>query len=413
MKKKEINVFIFRRDLRIQDNSALNVLLENHDLPIIPIFIFNPKQIDPKLNTYFNKNAVEFMVQSLKELEIKGHVYCFEGSDVEVLNKLLKVFQIHTVAFNSDYTPFAKQRDKIIDDWCDEKNIQVVTCQDYTLLPLPSKKTYQVFTPFYNNFMNKLAKDVAIPKVLNQNLYSKFLKDKSQIKNLLVKDINKYYNEPNPNQALKGGRTHALIIFDRVKRGEFKNYEKLRNFPSMNKTTRLSAYIKFGCVSVREVYHLFLRNKALQRELLWREFYANITNAHPRILKGQLDCRVKNESFRKDPINNHKQNKSYWDAWLQAKTGFPFVDAGIRQLVATGFCHNRLRMVLGMFFCKDMMMDWTIFEHWMAIHLIDYDPSSNSGGVQWCCSIGADAAPYFRVFNPFLQSERYDPNVSI
>ena len=413
MKKKEINIFIFRRDLRFQDNLSLNLLLEKHtELPILPIFIFNPRQIDPNINKYFNNNAVEFMIQCLLELERNDIVYFFEGNDIDILTKLLNVFQIHTIAFNSDFTPFAKQRDDIIKNWCKDKKIDIITSDDYTLLPQNSpspKKTYEVFTPFYNNFMTKLIKDVPLPKIHTFDP-KRFLIDKSVFKNLLVKNINQYIVEPkNQKLAMTGGRSQALLIFNKIKRGEFANYEKWRDFPAANKTTRLSAYLKFGCVSIREAFQIFRPNKSLTRELLWREFYANITFTHPKILQGQI-TKSHNHAFREkyDSIP-WKLNEGYWKAWVQAKTGFPFVDAGIRQLISTGFCHNRLRMVLGMFFSKDMMMDWTVFERWMASYLIDYDPSSNSGGTQWCFSIGTDAAPYYRVFNPFLQSERFDP----
>ena len=410
MKKKEINIFIFRRDLRFVDNTALNAIIEiSGDTPILPIFIFNPKQIDPKLNTYYSKNAVEFMIQCMNK--IRDYIYLFEGSDKDILNKLLNIFQINTIAFNIDYTPFAKDRDQIIEKWGQEKNINILTRPDYTLLPFNfSGKAYEIFTPFYNNFL----KNKQIPNVdtLDQTKFLKTFLYSSLIKNLVIKDTDKYYNHtPNVYLAIKGGRDNALKIIEAIKHKQFSKYATQRDFPALEKTTKLSAYIKFGCISIREVYHaMSLHNKDLTRELIWREFYANVINNKPKVLEGQLKG-LRNKCFKEQYENiQWSFNNNYWNAWCEAKTGVPFVDAGIRQLLLTGFCHNRLRMVLGMFFAKDMLMDWHVFENWMAKNLIDYDPSSNSGGVQWCYSIGTDAAPYYRIFNPYLQSERFDPN---
>jgi deoxyribodipyrimidine photo-lyase len=425
MIKDSINIFIFRRDLRIEDNSALSLLIKeskNMKIKILPIFIFNPLQIDQKSNHYYNKNAIEFMIQCLDELNSKslhnGLSY-FLGDDIDVLNRILSVYQINTVSFNCDYTPFATRRDSRIIDWCRLKNIGTILSHDYTLLPFKNVynkagKTYEIFTPFYNTFLTKL-KDISEPLNLDGSYDSVLFlqKKKSTLKQNNIQIHNFYNNKPNYNLAVKGGRSNAIEILKRIENGEFSRYKKQRDIPALAKTTMLSAYIKFGCVSIREVFQVMRQNKDLLRELIWREFYAGITHAFPRVLKGQLGgprLGGINHSFREkyDAIQ-WGYNENFWNLWCKGKTGVPFVDAGIRQLLTTGFCHNRLRMVLGMFFCKDMLMDWKLFEHWMATNLVDYDPASNSGGVQWCYSIGNDAAPYYRIFNPYRQSEKFDP----
>lgn len=411
--KDQLYIFIFRRDLRIYDNFALIELYnmsKKNNIKILPIFIFNSKQIDPKINEYYSKNSVEFMVQCLEELNISlnNNLYYFHGDDIEILNKLLEKFQIHTIAWNSDYTPFSIKRDENISKWCKDKKIEVVTANDYMLLPFNEKK-YQIFTPFYNDFLTKI-KNIKNPE--NLNIPKKLIyDDRNKFKSLLVKNIHDYYNN-NSNKYLevKGGRQEALNIFQHIKRGNFKNYGNERNFPYLNKTTKLSAYIKFGCVSIRETYNIFKPNKDLTRELIFREFYANITWYYPKILQGQISD-LKNEPFKekyKDIRFNYRED--WWNAFNNGKTGIPIVDAGIRQLLTTGFCHGRLRMILGSFFCKDMFFDWRLFEKWMCTHLVDYDPSSNNAGCQWCSSTGTDSSPYFRIFNPFLQSKKYDPN---
>lgn len=419
MKKETINIFIFRRDLRINDNLALNNLyLKEPHTKILYLFIFNPTQIDPKLNKYYSKNCVEFMVQSLHDLNdnLNDSLHYFHGKDIEILNRLLNTFIINSIAFNEDYTPFAIKRDLELKNWCNSKKIDCISSQDYTIFPQKyiltnENKPYEIFTPFYKKCLVNV---LNITSTLNAK-YS-LLPYKNKHLPGLIKNIDKYYNnEPNHSLLLKGGRQNALnIIKNRINKGEFTNYEKLRNFPSINKTTRLSPYIKFGCISIRELYHAIkLRygvNHGLIRELFWREFYANITFNFPKILKGQLNpIYSENEAF-KEKYNKiiWKYDENKWNALITAKTGFPFVDAGIKQLLTTGWCHNRCRMVIASFASKDLHLPPNDFEKWFATKLIDYDPSSNSGGVQWAYSIGCDSQPYFRIFNPLLQSVNFD-----
>ena len=422
------HIFIFRRDLRVDDNLALLALLskckKSEDI-ILPIFIFNTKQVDSRKNSYFNKNAVEFMIQSLNSLnnEMENKLSFFETNtdDIEVLNLLKNMInktrskqKLSSISFNIDFTPFAIKRDEQIQLWCKINHIDCFTYQDYTLLPMNTILTgtgtfFSVFTPFYKKFLTINEKVTKSTPVNNREL-KELLVSKS-IGTIKSNKISQYYNTSNKDLYVKGGRVNGLNILKNIKSGMFNNYDKERDYPFMDKTTKLSAYLKFGCISIREAYEVLTEtygiNHGLVRELIWREFYACITYNKPRVLEGQigkinLPFREKYDNFQWENDNQH------WKQFLEGKTGFPFIDAGIRMLYLTGFCPNRLRMIIAMFAIKDLVINPVVFERWFAKNLVDYDPSSNSGGTLWCSGTGCDANPYFRVFSPTLQTQRYD-----
>jgi len=388
-----INIFIFRRDLRVHDNLALNKLIQyTGNTNLYPVFIFNPKQIYSKNNLYFSNNAVQFMIESLDDLEKNAHINYYEGDDIKILEELNKKYEIKNVAFNRDYTPFAVSRDDVIISWCKKNNINVITEEDYTLFKMGSitnanKKPYQVFTPFYNKCSQIR---VTKPIRLHENKLN-------IIKGVVRFDKHKYYIK-NDMIEMNGGRKIAL---ERLQKN-MRDYAKLRDYPSLDNTTKTSAYIKFGCISIREVYETYNGNKALQRELIWREFYAHIMYNFPYII---------GQSFKQkyDKIK-WSNNKEWFKLWCQGKTGYALVDAGMRQLNKTGWMHNRVRMIVAMFLTKDLLIDWRWGERYFATKLVDYDPASNNGGWQWSSSTGTDAQPYFRIFNPDLQIKKYDKN---
>lgn len=400
MKRPFTNVFIFRRDLRLIDNIALNHL-QQFDENILHIFIFNPLQIEK--NKYFNKNAIEFMIQSLKELRdtLKDRLYFFYGKDEDILNIVLKHYQINNIGFNIDHTTFAKKRDADLIEWCKNKTINVVTGEDYTLFKMGSvlnndNKPYSMFTSFYNKCMSKLSEiskpmqGTNKPLILSKNITS-------------MKDIDKIYNyETNPHLMVKGGRSNALRILEHM--FSYKNYDTQRNQLYSESTTKLGAYIKFGCVSIREVLYTMKdklgKKSGLIRELLWREFFAHIVYHFPNIMLTSLNPRYSN-------ITYPKLNTSWWKAWCTGTTGVPLVDAGMRQLIKTGWMHNRTRMLVANFLAKDLLIPWWMGEKEFAKLLVDYDPSSNIGGWQWTC-IGMDS--YFRSMNPYIQSLTHDPD---
>ena len=398
----EIYIFIFRRDFRIQDNLALNRLIAaSGNKGIYPMFIFNPKQIYAKNNEYFSNNCVQFMIESLDELDKHIHINYFEATataatvataDTDILTKLSKKYKIKAIAYNKDYSPFAIKRDKVIEDWASTRNITIITAEDYTLYPMGTilnnkDDPYQVFTPFYKK---SLTIKVPAPEPLA-------VKTIDVIKHITKFDKHKYY-VANEDLAVRGGRDKALERFKKI----MTDYAATRDYPAMDKTTRLSAYIKFGCVSIREVYYNYSKVKELQRELLWREFYANILYYFPQVLGNSFK-----PQYDKVKWTN---NKEWFKRWCNGTTGYAMVDAGMAQLNKTGWMHNRLRMITAMFLTKDLLIDWRWGEKYFATRLVDYDPASNNGGWQWSASTGTDAQPYFRIFNPELQLKRYDKN---
>ena len=426
------HLFIFRRDLRIHDNLALLNLLErirnDVDAVIIPVFIFNEKQIDPKQNAYFNPNSVQFLIESLislnKALFDKLIMVHCQDNDVDVLTNIYKMVKtsLASVNYNADYTPFARKRDKEIQEWCEKSGVECYTSEDYSLLPMNTVLTggntfFSVFTPFYRKFLT-MAEKVLKPKMIDVHKLKENLYDKSPLSTLdgIIKrkeDIHKYYyNKRNELLFVHGGRENALVILDKIRKKDFEGYDKERDYPALKgKTTKLSAYLKFGCVSIREAFdvikHTYGLHHGLIRELIWKEFYALIVWNKPRVLAGQETKR--NLPFKEKYDNIHwSHDKTMFQKWCDGNTGFPIVDAAMRQMNASGWMHNRCRMIVASFLVKDMLMDWTLGEKYFAQKLVDYDPASNSGGWQFCSSTGVDAQPYFRIFNPFSQSMKFD-----
>jgi deoxyribodipyrimidine photo-lyase len=419
--KPQVLIFIFRRDLRIIDNLALHNLHKAHpSIPIIPMFIFNPVQIDSSKSKYYSSAAVEFMVESLHDLETHlPKLYYFEGKDEDVLNQVLKQFQVECIAWNEDYTPFAKKRDETLKRWCRDHKIDYITSTcDYNLMDFEYIKTdvgntYEVFTPFYRKVIktvNKIAFPLAQSNTSKYIFYNKTIANPPQVKN-----ISKYIDAPTPKRYIKGGRANALQILDKIKRKEFQAYDHERDYPALDKTTHLSAYLKFGNVSVREVFWVTHKtygiSHGLIREYIWRFFYAYMINYNDKMLQHQVSKEANQPmkaKYAHIPWNN---NEIKFKAWCEGKTGFPIVDAAMISLNQTGFMHNRLRMIVAMFLIKDLHIDWTWGERYFASKLVDYDPCSNSGGWQWCASVGPDASPSYRIFNPWIQSKKFDQNV--
>ena len=392
-------IFIFRRDLRLFDNNGLFHAIKNYD-KIIPIFIFTPEQVTDK-NKFKSENAIQFMVESLRELDsdlrkYKSKLHLFYGDNIKVLKKIIKKIDVKAIVFNMDYTMYALKRDKSIEKLCKENEIECSIIEDYLLEKMGTfnkndGNPYTVFTPFKNNGL-KFAVD-------KPNKYK--IKNLTRSNKLLTTDYIKYTE--NPNALVRGGRKLALFMLDRV--NDQKKYNKTRNTVSL-KTTRLSAYIKFGCVSIREVFWKFKKDLGLKNDLIgqlyWREFYYYIAYHFPRVLMGENY----NKKYDKLKWTN---SKSKFIKWSKGETGYPIVDAGMRELNETGYMHNRARLITSNFLNRMLGMDWRIGEMYFATKLLDYDPSVNNGNWQWIASTGVDPKPYFqRLFNPWLQSKKYD-----
>lgn len=401
------SIFIFRRDFRLEDNTGLINALELSQ-EVLPIFIFTPEQLIK--NKYKSDNAVQFMLESLQDLEdqlekYNSKIFYFFGEPDKVLQDIIKNNKIEAVFVNSDYTHYAKLRDDKIKKVCAKFKVDFCEFQDFLLQPVSTVLTGSG-TPFlkYTPFFNKAIKiKVSVPK---KNKYKNYASKKTKlVSEFLIKGQLEADFEFNKNIAVNGGRENALKILKRIKAkdGDFSDYDKKRNV-LIYETTRLSAYIKFGCVSVREVYNAFLQtsSKDLIRQLYWRDFYYNLLGAYPNLLGHAMKEKYDKIVWPK--------NKILLKKWQEGQTGFPVVDACMRELNQTGFMHNRGRLIVSNFLIKILMQDWREGERYFANKLVDYDVAVNNGNWQWSASTGADSQPYFRIFNPWIQSEKFDPN---
>jgi deoxyribodipyrimidine photo-lyase len=394
-------IFIFRRDLRIIDNKGFNYAMNNYK-NIIPIFIFTPEQITSK-NKYKSDNAIQFMIESLKELDTKlinykSKLHIFNNDNISVLKYISSKINISNIVFNMDYTPYSIKRDDDIKKFCDNNNINCKIIEDYLLKPIGimNKKDgdpYTIFTPFKNNGL-KYDIDRPINNTIKNLITTNKLKEDNYIK----------YNINN-NILIHGGRNNGIKQLNKLNKQS--KYNDDRNTLSIS-TSHLSAYIKFGCISIREVYWKICDNlgktNLLLSQLFWREFYFYIVYYFPRVLKG--------ENFNKkyDGIK-WVLNKKHLYAWCNGNTGYPIVDAGMRELNTTGYMHNRARLITSNFMNRILGLNWRDGELYYATKLTDYDPSINNGNWGWISSTGVDPKPYFqRLFNPWLQSKKFDPN---
>ena len=401
--KFENGLFIFRRDLRIIDNNGLN-LLSKHCKNIFTIFIFTPEQIT-SANNFKSNNAVQFMIESLEDLESQisnkgGKLYCFYGSNEKIVRQCIQDFKIDVVCFNLDYSPYAIKRDKEIISLCEKMKTYVMYDHDYYLHEpgsiLTSTKTpFKKFTPYYES---ALRKKITAPSPTTINRFSMVKKPISNRISLNVA-MNKF-TKTNNSILVHGGRPNAMKTLMNASKTQT-HYASTHNDLEKN-TTILSAFIKFGCVSIREVYHVLKSKRDIIRQLIWRDFYANILYSFPRVLGSAMK-----EKYNK--ITWH-HNTKWFEAWREGMTGFPIVDAGMRELNTTGYMHNRARLITASFLVKTLLISWEHGEKYFAKQLTDYDPASNNGNWQWIASTGADSQPFFRIFNPWEQAKNFDPN---
>ena len=395
-------LFIFHRDFRIFDNITLNNMIENCE-SLHCCFIFNPEQVDNQ-NDFKSQNSIEFMVNSLNNLsnyinEKGGILNIFYGKPDIVIKDLISKNKIDIIGFNRDYSPFAKLREKNIEKIAKDKKVEIIIKNDYCLyepgsiLVSSSKAAYTKFTPFYNITKNyDYQKPISLKKFnfIKSNLSSKY--------KFSLLEAEKFYNK-NSEILILGSREKGLKILRDVKKGKFKDYSKDRD--ELNGyTTLLSGFIKYGCVSIRECAEAFHKNDSLYRQLIWREFYAHLLNFFPYVLKGPLK-----KNYSKIKWSVSKRN---FNSWTNAETGFPIVDAAMREINTTGYMHNRARLISASFLVKTLLINWQWGEKYFAQNLLDYDPASNNGNWQWVASTGADSQPYFRIFNPWTQSEKFD-----
>lgn len=401
-KRLKNGLFIFRRDLRIVDNNALQFLSELCE-DIYTIFIFTPEQVGSS-NKYKSNNSVQFMIESLKDLSnsIKkqgGNLNAFYGHNDSVVEECIKKLDINIVAFNLDITPYSRERDNKIIELCEKLKVFVTYDHDYYLhnpdsILNGSGKAYLKFTPYYNK-----AKTIKVNHPLKERNLS-FKKITINIPNKIdLNDAMQRFTKINDHILVNGGRTNALKQLQQSAKN-ISHYSKTRD--TLNKpTSHLSAYLKFGCLSIREVYYRFKSNDSFIRQLYWRDFYGQLMYNYPQILKHSLK-----DKFNK--IKWHK-NERWFRLWCEGKTGIPIVDASQRQLVTIGWTHNRGRMISSSILTKIFMIDWREGERFYAQHLVDYDVANNNGGWTWSSGVGVDSQEYWRTFNPYTQSKEHDP----
>lgn len=389
----KITLFWFRRDLRLEDNTGLFYALQQ-EKNVLPLFIFDTNILD-KLEDKADAR-VEFILDQLQSLKQKleekgGSLLIKQGKPEEIYPKLIEEYQIHSVYTNRDYEPYAKERDQKIEKFLQSKNIEFFTFKDQVIFEPGeilngSGEFYKVFTPFSKVWLEKFKES----KI-------QVLQDPSW-KNL-------HATKPLPDFSLEklGFETTDIKIPSKMADEDIiQHYDKTRNFPAKeNGTSRLGIHLRFGTISIRK---LALKaselNETYLNELIWREFYQMILAYNPQVVDKAFKPAYDAIPWR----NNEKEFK----AWCEGKTGYPIVDAGMRELNATGYMHNRVRMIVASFLTKHLLIDWRWGEAYFATKLLDYDLAANNGGWQWAAGTGTDAQPYFRIFNPESQTEKFD-----
>lgn len=390
----KINIFWFRRDLRLEDNAGLYHALSSQ-FPVLPLFIFDSEILDKLEN---RKDArVEFIHNSLTELNNKlntagSNLLVKHGTPIAVWKELMAEYNIGEVFTNSDYEPYAIDRDSKIKDLLAGKQVGFNTFKDHVIFEKDEVrkqdgKPYTIYTP-YSKVWREQLRDSDVKAFNSEKLSANFFKRTNEELPSLEKIGFKPAGIEFPSKELP-----VNII---------KNYDSTRDIPSVNGTSRLSVHLRFGTVSIRRLVKEAMKlNDTWLRELIWREFFMMILYHYPHSATG---------SFRKEYDNiKWRNNEAEFEAWCRGETGYPIVDAGMRELNATGFMHNRLRMITASFLTKDLLIDWRWGERYFAEKLLDYELASNCGGWQWAAGTGCDAAPYFRIFNPDLQAAKFDP----
>jgi deoxyribodipyrimidine photo-lyase len=382
------NIFWFRRDLRLDNNAGLyHSLRENEN--VLPLFIFDTGILD---DLDQKDSRVEFILESLKTLHAG---LCEAGSSILILHgspeDIFRQLNPASVYANRDYEPYAKTRDTAVAEILKSKGIPFQTFKDHVIFEKDEVNKadgspYTVFTPYSKQWKSRFGQ-------LNYKPYP----------------VRKYFSSltktgalPIPNLTDIGFKKTGLEFPPRIVRSSvIRRYEETRDFPALDGTSRLSVHLRFGTISIRRVVKAAINSSEVWlNELIWRDFYSMILDHFPRVAYNSFK-----PAYDRIPWRNEETE---FEKWCAGRTGYPLVDAGMRELNATGFMHNRVRMVTASFLTKHLLTDWRWGETYFARKLLDYDLASNNGGWQWAAGSGCDAAPYFRVFNPALQLEKFD-----
>ncbi|MBU1371507.1 MAG: DNA photolyase family protein [Bacteroidetes bacterium] len=395
MAKEEIAIFWFRRDLRLNDNAGLYHAL-NSGFKILPIFIFDKNILD-KLEDK-DDARITFIHQQLDKLKLEleknqSSLLVKYGDPLKIWGELIAEYQPKAVYTNHDYEPYAEERDEKLNQYLGTKDILFRTFKDQcvfekTEVTKDDGKPYVVFTPYKRKWLQKL-NDFYLKPYPSEKYFNNLLSTKP-FKPMDFHEIGFIKSELDfPNQEYEN------IL---------KNYEQDRNFPAKDATSRVSVHLRFGTISVRElVKNAISKSEVWLSELIWRDFYFSILWNFPHSAKDSFRPEYDKIAWRNNEIE--------FKAWCDGKTGYPIVDAGMRELNKTGFMHNRVRMIVASFLTKHLLIDWRWGENYFARKLLDFELSSNVGGWQWAAGCGVDAAPYFRIFNPYEQVKKFDKDL--
>ncbi len=393
----KVNIMWFRRDLRLDDNAACYHALKAK-LPVIPVFIFDRAILDAlddkqDKRVQFIHNALTDMQEKLTVIQSSMDVRY--GFAAEVWQQLLQDYDVQEVYANHDDDPYALKRDRTVSKLLAAKGINFLTFKDHVIFERDEVlkddgKPYTVFTPYSRKWKAQLT-DFHV---------------KSYPVDRFLQNMHRQKPKALPSLASMGFAEIDIDFPPRVMKADLiKHYKERRDIPAIQGTSRLGVHLRFGTLSIRKLA-FFTRplSEGFLNELIWRDFYHMILHHFPHVGEGK--------AFKPayDAIQ-WRNNENEFDAWCSGKTGYPIVDAGMRELNATGFMHNRVRMIAASFLIKHLLIDWRWGEAYFAQKLLDYDLAANNGGWQWAASSGCDAAPYFRVFNPTLQTEKFDPKL--
>jgi deoxyribodipyrimidine photo-lyase len=392
-----VNIFWFRRDLRLDDNAGLYHALKQ-GLPVVPIFIFDRNILD-KLEEKTDRR-VEFIRSALIDIQEQlgkqgSTLEVYDGFPEQVFSQLLKKYDVQQVFTNHDYEPYAQQRDEAVRNLLTHHQVAFHTYKDQVIFEKKEVvkddgKPYTVFTPYSKRWKATLT-----------DFYLSAYPTKKYYKN--------FYSQPPqpvpPLQALGFEPTAQPFPPKSLREELLRKYKEQRDYPAIQGTSKLGVHLRFGTLSIRKLARkAATASDTFLNELIWRDFYHMILYHFPQVGKGS--------AFR--PEYEHIQwrnNEQEFQRWCQGLTGYPIVDAGMRELNATGFMHNRVRMIVASFLSKHLLIDWRWGEAYFAEKLLDYDLAANNGGWQWAAGSGCDAAPYFRIFNPHLQTQKFDPQL--
>ena len=390
-KERDISVFWFRRDLRLEDNTGLVEALRS-GFPVLPVFIFDTNILE---ELPADDPRVTFIYRQLQKIHGKlaaagSSLRVFRGDPVQVWKHMLSRYRIKEVYVNKDYEPYAMDRDRAVADLLEGHGIRFRPFKDQVIFEegevlKQDGSPYTVFTPYKRKWLETFRERPSLS--VTGEAGTGFLPGSGSL----------------PGLEAMGFKPSAIHVrpYDLSR---IRDYPQVRDLPAEDATSHLSPHLRFGTISIRKIIAgLAPSDEVFLSELIWREFFMQILFHFPRVVNQNFQPKYNGIHWKNDPVDYRR--------WCEGRTGYPMVDAGMRQLNATGTMHNRVRMVTASFLCKHLLVDWRMGEAYFASRLLDYELSSNNGNWQWAAGTGCDAAPYFRIFNPAEQQKRFDPEL--